>query len=454
VLEHKHSAHPRIVLRSLGRIESPLLSILLKASRAGHGTYFKHFQLFLDPAETAPGQPEPELIPLHTARSPSPDQGVHGGSDSAVPGWARASRYGPVRSGDSLSEIAFRLRRDKRFSNRQVMLSLYKTNPRAFVGGDINRLKRGAWLDVPEGEVVKTYGSAAAMRELSALLQPHAGTAASTSSKAMGPVAANVALKRPEPALRYSGTISVSGATARPRDLSQAADGVAYDARLKAIHDELMAGKLRMSDLGRSVADINHAVAGIKQDVASLRKGVRQDMESLKKDVATVQTAIRQLQPSAPVNIWMLILTALAAGMLGALIVIVLRKRSQPLSTASLDQNRLGTATAEAEQQPERVVADEVVQLLNRAEEQLGSCDFEQAEQTLDTIDQLNPDSVRAAVLRAQLYHETGRFEARNALINGISDSADRGRWEKFCTLLPSHVWNACFDGTPGANAQ
>ncbi len=472
VLEGKHSDAPHIVLRSLGTIQSPLLSVLLKASKVGHGTYYKHFQLLLDPADAPAVHPQPELIPL-PARAASPAELA--AVEKEPQGWARTWRYGPVQRGDSLSEIAFRLRRDKRFNNRQVMLSLYEKNPQAFVDGDINQLKRGTWLDVPEGDVVKTYASAPAMKRLSALLhapvsaagsgisQPDAQAAAKSTKRprAQMPTATKAENTRPEQALRYSGNISIDGASASSAPAPKTPANIAEDKQFKAIHAELMAGKLRMSDLSRSVSDINHAVAGIKEDMASL-----------KKDVATIKTQTQQIrqQPVESVNIWMLTLMALLAGMFGAFVVVAMRKNRTPVSASTIE------TASEPVSQPEQAddgaklaskptpkstskptskpVADEVVQLLNSAETKLGACDFELAESELERIDGLNPDSVRAAALKAQLYHETERFHERDALINSMSESADKKRWEKFCSLLPSHVWNACFGGNIDMSSQ
>lgn len=63
--------------------------------------------------------------------------------------------YGPVRKGEQLARIAWELRPDKtRVGTWQMNAALYRANPRAFVGGDMERLRPGAMLVVPgDGDV-------------------------------------------------------------------------------------------------------------------------------------------------------------------------------------------------------------------------------------------------------------------------------------------------------------
>lgn len=74
------------------------------------------------------------------ARSPQP---------VAAPVQASETRYGPVRSGESLWTIAKRIA-----STREVqatMRALHALNPEAFIGGDMNRLRVGVTLTLPAG---------------------------------------------------------------------------------------------------------------------------------------------------------------------------------------------------------------------------------------------------------------------------------------------------------------
>jgi pilus assembly protein FimV len=62
------------------------------------------------------------------------------------------SQYGPVKAGDSLSRIAAEAAGGSGQSLDQTMIALLRANPEAFISGNINLLKRGAVLQLPEGE--------------------------------------------------------------------------------------------------------------------------------------------------------------------------------------------------------------------------------------------------------------------------------------------------------------
>ncbi len=437
-LQAKHASRPFVALRSVGSIHTPILSVLLKAGKTGRGTYYKHFQVLLDPVESPVLRPQqPVVMALHPRSSesisPTPDTG-----------WARIWRYGPVRTGDSLSEIAYRLRRDQRYSNRQVMLSLYDTNTQAFVGGNINLLKQGAWLTVPPAAVVQQYAGPASMHKLSQLLartnaagqtlhpvaKPKTKPAAKSEAPSTAPVSSG------QPVLRYSGNISVSAIT--PDQLAGELNSVknGFNQQFEAMHAAIMGGKLQMADLGKSVTSLNQSVQVIQQDI-----------HKLKTDVAIIKRRTEHPVSESFSN-WQLALFALLAAVFGALITLLFRKKPtvateepaviSPVAPTPQDTDNNATTAS-------TLIADEAIQLLNRAEESLARCDYEQSEKILRQIDTLTPDSVRASALKAQLLHETDRHEERNELINSISEASDKQRWERFCQLLPSHVWNACF---------
>ncbi len=438
ILQNKHSNNPVVALRSVNTIHTPILSVLLKASKAGRGTYYKHFQVLLDPVEIAAlHAQQPAAIALHSTPVPFDSTSL-----SANTGWARAWRYGPVRAGDSLSEIAYRLRRDQRYSNRQVMMSLYDTNTQAFVEGNINLLKQGAWLSVPHADVVRQYANPAAMHKLSQLLAgTHAAgqtlqpvTKPKPASQPGTPSTPPPATDQPVQELRYSGNITVNGITADTLAGELKTVKNSFNHQFESIHADIMGSKLQMADLGKSVTSLNQSVQVIQQDI-----------HSLKKDVAIIKSRTEHPVSESFSN-WQLALFALLAAIFGALIALLFRKKPTAVAesvASTAPPTPLKTDTDDTTSST--LIADEAIQLLNRAEESLGRCDYEQCGKTLRQIDKLTPDSVRASALKAQLLHETDRHEERNNLINSISEASDKQRWERFCQLLPSHVWNACF---------
>ena len=428
----------RVRIRSQRPVASPLLSILLKADRGGRGTYLKHFQVMLDAAELLPLRPAAGAASAATATA----------TDD---GWARIWRYGPVRAGDSLSEIAYRLRKDKRFTNRQVMISLYEQNPDSFVHGDINQLKQGVWLDVPRGEVVKTYANRRAMLKLTRLLhagshrtieRQHARKTRTSGERASREQSAPAA----HPQLRFSGKIGVQAASG-----VQASDLMAVkqtmDDRFEQLHQEMMHGKLQMTGLHDTVKHLSQSVAGIQKDI-----------RSLKHDVAFMKAQRMQPQQEPLFSDWQLLLLVLLTSFLGAFLALLVRRKtagqaSPVVVDAAQEAASVAHETTSHATTPAAGSVEDVDHLLNRIEAAIGSCQFDEAEALLAEAVQRAPDSLRALVLKAQLLHETGRHAERDALVNAVSESSESGRWESFCEMLPAHVWHACFgeDGMMGS---
>ncbi len=104
------------------------------------------------PAPARP-TPRPATPPMEPPRPPVATAAPGLGTDDVL-----------VRSGDTLSRIAARTQRPG-ISLDQMLVSLFRGNPQAFSGENMNRLKSGAVLSVPSGAEAGAVGTAEA-REL------------------------------------------------------------------------------------------------------------------------------------------------------------------------------------------------------------------------------------------------------------------------------------------------
>ena len=105
-----------------------------------------------DPKPATPSQAKP---PVSAAQPPVPASQIDARRQRA-PG-----DYGPVRAGDMLSGIAQAFVDDRHTLN-QAMLALLRVNPDAFIGGNINLLRRGAILRAPQPAELSRYDAAQA----------------------------------------------------------------------------------------------------------------------------------------------------------------------------------------------------------------------------------------------------------------------------------------------------
>jgi len=179
-VEMSVSLVPEVLIHSSYAVDEAILVLVLKVKR-GRGVFYKKMQFFLDATDIKPtknaswvSRPS-ERVAYVTPKQGQPEivtEAFNQGdlSFNRTDGWARRSSYGPVQYGDSLSVIAYRLRKDKRYSNHQVMLALFDANPQAFVNQDINQLKKGSFLQVPDDAWVQNFVASARYKSLKTLL--------------------------------------------------------------------------------------------------------------------------------------------------------------------------------------------------------------------------------------------------------------------------------------------
>ena len=94
------------------------------------------------PAPEPPARPTPAPAPV-VAAAPTPPVAPDG-------------TLAPVRRGQSLSQIAAPLAREQGYTLDQAMVALLRANPEAFINGNLNLLKQGAVLRVPESAEAQT----------------------------------------------------------------------------------------------------------------------------------------------------------------------------------------------------------------------------------------------------------------------------------------------------------
>ena len=74
--------------------------------------------------------------------------------------------YGVTGAGDTLWKIALKVRPDNRVTVQQTMLALKEANPRAFINNNINLLKAGYVLRIPDSSEISNLSAFAALDEV------------------------------------------------------------------------------------------------------------------------------------------------------------------------------------------------------------------------------------------------------------------------------------------------
>ncbi len=165
-----------------------------------------------------------------------------------------------VRPGDSLSKIAGRTQRPG-VSLDQMLVSLFRANPDAFVGSNMNRLKAGVVLSVPTAEAVTATPAGEARQTIQAQSADFGAYRQRLASSALAP--------RAEPSPRQSGgkvQASVDdkkqSATPTPDKLTLSKSGAASaagtgtaEAKLSAAREQ-QAAAARVAELNKNLADL------------------------------------------------------------------------------------------------------------------------------------------------------------------------------------------------------
>ena len=116
-----------------------------------------------------------------------------GAAAAAFPAWSQVRPTHEVRRGDTLFAIA-RKAKHEGVSRNQMILAIWRANPTAFPGGNINVLEVGTVLTIPPREAVAAIDPADADREVRDLLAKWSGAPvaaikpATVAPKVPGPV--------------------------------------------------------------------------------------------------------------------------------------------------------------------------------------------------------------------------------------------------------------------------
>jgi pilus assembly protein FimV len=202
-VEKRASGETYLKISSVRPIDDPFLDMLIELNWSS-GRLLREYTVLLDPPGFAEQQPVaplavpsvpaqavtpaakveaavvPKQAPVAQApapsgkRAPSPaERTFPKAKPEQPPAVARQAEtgqdtYGPVRKGDTLTQIAADMLETspEGVSLEQMLVGLYERNKGAFVGNNMNRLKTGQILHVPEADKLSSLSRKEAAREI------------------------------------------------------------------------------------------------------------------------------------------------------------------------------------------------------------------------------------------------------------------------------------------------
>ncbi len=283
-LQRRTDGRPYLRVTSDRAVQEPFVDVILEITWAS-GRLVREYTMLFDPATTAraPAPSAPAAAPSIAAAPPAAAPAAapvapapRASRPAAEPRSATAAAapvpaatpapsgpLGPdeykVRPGDTLSRIAGKTQRGG-VSLDQMLVSLYKANPEAFVGNNMNRLKSGSVLSVPSAEDAKAVSSAEARQ----LIQAQSADFGAYRQKLAGAVPA---AKDSGPARQATGTVQTEvqdrkQAAAPAPDKLTLSKGAAGKA---SATEEQIAKGAEKKDAATRVAELSKNVAELKK---------------------------------------------------------------------------------------------------------------------------------------------------------------------------------------------
>ena len=198
-IENRANGQPYVKITSPQRVVEPFLSMLIELNWSS-GRLIREYTVLLDPPEDAlePALPAVQVEPVipssvkpepaaaeqadsiivedvvseeePTVKEVSPEsekvpEQVPEPEQKIVSAEQPETTYGPVKSGDTLAKIAQKVAHP-RVQLNQMLIALHRANRKAFSDNNMNRLKAGPILRIPDASEVATISPDAADKEV------------------------------------------------------------------------------------------------------------------------------------------------------------------------------------------------------------------------------------------------------------------------------------------------
>ena len=294
---------PYLRLASSQSVNDPYLDILVEVN-SSTGRLVREYVFLLDPPATAvaqniePAQPPRPAMPALSAPSPRPATAPSAAPAAPAAPVAAAPRgelkggsYS-VRAGDTLSGIAGR-NAQPGVTIEQLMITIQRSNPDAFIGGNINRLRAGASLSLPSGGDAQAIAQNAAIDEVRVQAASWRGYVARVSDNVP-----NVASDAPSARAtgRVSGAVADTGTAASNSDKLKLSQGERNKQQQLGTESKVAAAKALKEEQSRATQ-----LEQTKQDLEkalSLKNQAMADAQAKAQAAAKVPSTITP--PPAP----------------------------------------------------------------------------------------------------------------------------------------------------------
>lgn len=300
-----HPGGPVVRVSTDQPVREPYMIFLLEAQSPSGGRLLREYTLLLDlpvfadePAQPVQGvqtRPEPQRAQAPASRpqpaqqqplEPQPVQ-RQGEPPRAQPAPQRqvtsrpgAEVYGPVQANDTLWEIASRVRPSRSVSVQQTMLAIQRLNPDAFINGNINLLKRGQVLRVPDQSEVESLDQRSAISEVAVQNdQWSSGFDRQVAGAELEASSSRPSAPRSEEGPRGQLTLAAPGDTQDVGERSGAGD---TSASTEALENELAITSEQLDATRRNNDELNQRVAELEEQITTMERLLEVSSEEMR----------------------------------------------------------------------------------------------------------------------------------------------------------------------------
>lgn len=290
-----------IRISSTQPLNEPFVDLLLELSW-NNGKLVREYTFLLDPAElrsTQSAQVAPTEVPARARPAQQQAAAPEAAPVRARPAAPADAKRRPddgyrVKPGDTLGRIAAKVKPEG-VSLDMMLVALYRANPDAFFGHNMNRLRSGQILTVPDNDAIQSTDAG----EARAMVVAHAADFNAYRNKLAGQVASSDAVKVPQAGQSATGKISAkvqerpTAANESPDQLhlSKAAPAAASGAKGGAASEDVIAKE-------KALADAQARVRELEKNVTDLEKLVTVKNQAGATAAATAQQ--EAAKPSTP----------------------------------------------------------------------------------------------------------------------------------------------------------
>ncbi len=296
-------------------INEPFIDLLIELTGPG-GRLLREYTALLDPpgygqqaAVPEPAAPVSRPIAAPAAAPAAAPVSAPAAAPAARPvppvaAGPKAQEYGPVARGETLGRIAASLK-PQGVSLEQMLVGLYRSNPDAFIRNNMNLVKSGRILRVPDaqelaaitqGDAIKEYRTQVAdWRSYSGRIADRAGIAPEGGSTARGRITAKVE----EPAAAASKDV-VKLSKGEPGKGGKALSG---EAKTRALQEELIARNKELAEANERIAQLEKTIRDT-QKLAELKSpgmaAAQQKAEAAKAKTEPAKSEPAKAEPAKP----------------------------------------------------------------------------------------------------------------------------------------------------------